>query len=422
MFEKETPEIREKAARELARCHRCHLVQELKKSDKLLSNMTTEGVTFEQHTKNMLAELEELFPGLSDDRVFETDEFSPNIMRDWYEMEARLPEYPPYEESSFKLMNVAFLEHIRYISDPSEECRLRLMDVVTSGMVKTRLIDRGFSFRYLIRGESLLWRLMERRFQALGYEPLEAYRAVIERMGVVFTDAWFTYYYQIAVAAQARSDKLLRNILPESLALELREDRPPKPLRYDSATVVFTDFVGFSRTAGGMTAEELVLELDRHFSAFDTIIDKYGLEKLKTIGDAYMFAGGIPEERETHALDCVKAALEIRDYMLRANENAAHPWPVRIGVHTGPVVAGIIGHKKFSYDIWGNSVNIASRMESSGDPDSVNISEHTWNLVKASVTSKELGTREIKNCGTMRMFAVVGLRGQEEKIGGRESE
>ncbi len=186
-----------------------------------------------------------------------------------------------------------------------------------------------------------------------------------------------------------KSDKLLLNILPEETAEELKEKGSSKARSFEMVTVLFTDFAGFTKMAEVLSPDELVAEIDHCFKAFDNIIANYNIEKIKTIGDAYMCAGGLPIPNKTNPSDVVRAAMEIRDFMLALKENRTSKglpyFEIRIGINTGPVVAGIVGIKKFQYDIWGDTVNIASRMESSGEIGEVNISGTTYNLVRKTV-------------------------------------
>jgi class 3 adenylate cyclase len=186
--------------------------------------------------------------------------------------------------------------------------------------------------------------------------------------------------------ARMRSDELLLNILPEEVAEELKARGEAEARHFDTATILFTDFKGFTQLSEQVTPAELVAELNRCFKAFDGIMGKYRIEKIKTIGDAYMAAGGLPDPAHGSPVEVVRAALEMQGFMQRHKaERVAAGKPffeMRVGIHSGPVVAGIVGVKKFQYDIWGDTVNTASRMESSGEVGHVNISGATYALVK----------------------------------------
>jgi class 3 adenylate cyclase len=205
-------------------------------------------------------------------------------------------------------------------------------------------------------------------------------------------------------------EQLLLNILPEQTAQELKEKGTATPKHYESVTVMFTDFKNFTKIAERLSPSNLVEELNRCFMAFDEIIERHNLEKIKTIGDAYMCAGGIPTANATNARDAVLAGLEIQAFMqtMKAEKEAkGEPcWELRIGIHTGPVVAGVVGKKKFAYDIWGDTVNIASRMETSGEPGKVNISGATYELVKDQFTCTHRGKISAKNKGEVDMYFV----------------
>ncbi|MBI4929627.1 MAG: tetratricopeptide repeat protein [Bacteroidetes bacterium] len=206
-----------------------------------------------------------------------------------------------------------------------------------------------------------------------------------------------------------KSEKLLLNILPAETAKELKAKGKATAKHYESVTVMFTDFKGFTTIAEQLSAEELVSELDILFRKFDEIISNYSIEKIKTIGDAYMCACGLPTPNSNHAENIVKAGLEIQQWMTNQNSK----WNLRIGIHSGPVTAGVVGDKKFAYDIWGDTVNTASRMESGGETGKVNISESTHRLLLTSSqgggTALEFiyrGEVEAKNKGKIKMYFV----------------
>ena len=185
-----------------------------------------------------------------------------------------------------------------------------------------------------------------------------------------------------------------------------------QPINYSEASVLFTDFVGFTRFAEKLEPQELLEKLDDIFRTFDTIISKYGLEKIKTIGDAYMAVGGVPETNSTHFLDTSLAALEMQYYMtevLPSSENEEH-WELRIGIHTGHLVAGVIGEKKFAYDVWGDAVNIASRMESASLPGRINISADVYKRINKFFDCTYRGKIAAKNKGDIEMYFIDALR------------
>ena len=207
-----------------------------------------------------------------------------------------------------------------------------------------------------------------------------------------------------------KSEELLLNILPESTAIELKEKGFSSPRSYENVTVLFTDFVNFTKISERMTPTELVAELDYCFKAMDEIIYKNNLEKIKTIGDSYMAVAGCPEDDPEHATHAVTAALEIRDLLEKWNhyqesQNKA-PWGVRIGLHSGPIISGVVGKKKFAFDIWGDTVNVASRMESSSENKKVNISVNTYEMVKTHFKGEARGMIKAKNKGEMEMYFV----------------
>ena len=203
---------------------------------------------------------------------------------------------------------------------------------------------------------------------------------------------------------------LLLNILPADVAKELQDSGNSAPRSYKQVSVLFSDFKGFTKHAENMTPEELVEELNTCFVAFDGIVGKYGLEKIKTIGDAYMCAGGIPVDKEGHIFDMINASLEMQQFIdshnAIRNERGLASWDLRIGIHVGPIVAGVVGKKKYAYDIWGSTVNIASRMESNGEAGRVNISEATYDLIKHEYSCTHRGKIYAKNVGDIDMYFI----------------
>lgn len=228
---------------------------------------------------------------------------------------------------------------------------------------------------------------------------------------MIFAGVFFTQRNKIKKGKKL-SDELLLNILPTEVAEELKQKGSAEPQMIDQVTVLFTDFKGFTQLSEKLSPKNLVGEINECFSEFDHIMEKYGVEKIKTIGDAYMAAGGLPTSNTTHALDVVSAALEIQHFMLKQREKKESEgklyFEIRIGVHSGPVVAGIVGVKKFAYDIWGDTVNTASRMESSGEVGQVNISGTTYEFVKNEFKCVHRGKVQAKGKGEIDMYFVDG--------------
>lgn len=238
----------------------------------------------------------------------------------------------------------------------------------------------------------------------IAYRQLRRRKKRIEEQNVIIAESAREITLQ-----REKSDGLLLNILPFAVAEELKSKGVAKPRLYDEVSVGFTDFSGFTMISEILSPEELVAQLDAMFLEFDKIIEKYELQRIKTIGDAYMFAAGLPDPLEDHAKRSIQASIEIRDFIEGFNANIAPTdpqWNIRIGVHSGPVVAGVIGIKKFAYDIWGDTVNTAARMESSGQVGKVNISEVTQNLLNGDFKTEHRGKVQAKNKGAIEMYFV----------------
>lgn len=213
---------------------------------------------------------------------------------------------------------------------------------------------------------------------------------------------------------KAKSDELLLNILPEQTANELKEKGYATPQQYELVSVLFTDFKGFTKIAEKITPQEVIEELNYCFTAFDKILEKHNMEKIKTIGDAYMAAGGIPIANVTNPIDVIEAGLEMQQFMAQIKEEKAQKgedmWEMRLGIHTGEIIAGVVGKKKFVYDIWGDTVNLAARMESSGEVGQVNISGETYELIKDHFVCEYRGKIKAKNKGEVDMYFVKEVK------------
>ena len=213
---------------------------------------------------------------------------------------------------------------------------------------------------------------------------------------------------------KVKTEKLLLNILPREMADELKEKGKAKARKYRQATVMFSDVQNFTQLAEEYTPEQLVAELDSYFIRFDEIVNKYNVEKIKTIGDAYMCAGGVPIRNKSNAIDTTLAALEIQRSMreLKKEKEASgeQAWEIRIGLHSGDLIAGVVGIKRFAYDIWGDTVNVAARMESSGEVGKVNISETTYEAIAEFFVTEYRGKVSAKHKGDIDMYFVHSIK------------
>ena len=215
---------------------------------------------------------------------------------------------------------------------------------------------------------------------------------------------------ELLTLEKEKSEQLLANVFPKNTADELMLKGKASSKKYKMVTVLFSDIQGFTQIAESMNPEALIDQLDTFFFHFDSVVEKYNIEKIKTIGDAYMCAGGIPNKNRTNPVEVVLAALEVQDYMKTLKETNKNIWDLRIGIHSGSVIAGVVGQKKLSYDIWGDTVNTASRMESSGEPGKINISEITYELVRDFFICEYRGKMPVKYKGEVDMYFVKGIR------------
>ena len=270
------------------------------------------------------------------------------------------------------------------------------------------MVEKELNFNY--EKEKLSDSLQYAQKEAIADSQIQKQRiGLISAAGIVVL---IVLLLVVMIKGKKRSDELLLNILPFDTAQELKKKGKAETKNFDSVTVLFTDFKGFTTISEMLSPKELVTEIDTCFKGIDKIMGKYNIEKIKTIGDAYMAAGGLPTTNTTHPIDVVMAAQEIilfmEDLKQERIKNNNPFFEIRIGIHTGPVIAGIVGIKKFSYDIWGDTVNTASRLESSGEVNKINLSGATYELIKDQYQCEHRGKIEAKNKGKIDMYFLVG--------------
>jgi adenylate cyclase len=220
-------------------------------------------------------------------------------------------------------------------------------------------------------------------------------------------------------AAQARVEALLLNVLPGEIAERLQSDPNSIADHFDDASILFADVVDFTPLASSLDAREVVGLLDRLFTAFDELVDRYDVEKIKTIGDCYMVAAGVPRRRADHAQALAGLALEMRECARTClPEGDGNDLRLRIGISSGPVVAGVIGRRRFLYDLWGDTVNMASRMESHGTPDAIQITRSTWELLRDDFVTEPYGLVDVKGKGEVETWRLVALNESAARTGG----
>lgn len=272
----------------------------------------------------------------------------------------------------------------------------------------------------------ILWNLLMGPMFVVPTETFRIFNTIVA-LDSMFISLYFAYFfftentnYKILLAEEReKSDHLLLSIFPEAIADQLRNSNQSVADSFDNVTTIFADIVGFTKHASKMTPSELVTMLDEIFSEFDAVVDKYGIEKIKTIGDAYMAVGGLPTPDAQHCQKVANMALEINQ-VIKVKYAEKYNLKLRIGIHTGKAVAGVIGNKKFSYDLWGDAVNVASRFEASGHPEKIHITEAVKNTLGDEYLYEDCGEVMIKGKGMMRSYFLKGKRVPAQSISFKE--
>ena len=317
-------------------------------------------------------------------------EFPPHLIL----LDVMMPEMNGYEvctklKASPKTSSipVIFLSALDDVSDKVKAFDVGAVDYITKPFQEKEVLARVAN-QLTIQSQQKLLQQQTKQLEEL-VERLQ--NEIKERQGV-----------ELALRlAQKKSDHLLLNILPGAIVENLKKGERTAAERFDSATVLFADIVGFTSLAARISPLEVVDFLNQIFSTFDQLTEKHGLEKIKTSGDAYMVAGGLPVARADHVEAIANMALDMLAAIAHFQTDTGEPFQIRIGIHTGPVVAGVIGTKKFSYDLWGDTVNVASRMESQGLPGYIQVTTAIYEELKDRYVFEERGAIEVKGKGEM---------------------
>ncbi|MBL8021372.1 MAG: adenylate/guanylate cyclase domain-containing protein [Leptospirales bacterium] len=399
-------DTRRAIALEIARWFFYHLKAELAKNNSLQQQTSFDGRTAGEVNRAIYDRLLREFPEIEG-----TAEPPFNLIREWAKRNRFAFNYDDY---NFERYNRLFIERLLALKEDTPESHERFKEATLVNFRQFDYTQAGFSISFLIRVENNMRELLREIMLKLPGIDHEAGWELIFEQSKEYQETVNEVFEKRLQDARDESDRLLHNILPASIAAELKKEQRVKPVQIASATVLFTDFKGFTKIAETMPPEQLIGELDECFSVFDGICSEHGLEKIKTIGDSYMCAGGLPTPNHTHVFDVAFAALKMRraieELAAKRRERGLPYWQARIGFHTGPVVAGVIGKDKFSYDIWGDTVNTASRMESSGEPGRINVSAASYELLKPLFQLVPRGEVEAKNKGKIGMYFLEELK------------
>jgi class 3 adenylate cyclase len=333
-----------------------------------------------------------------------------NIFKRWCDMNGKFD----YEDSGLFGYNEMFLPRILDLRDGTAESQEQFFSTTRNRFDQFDYEKQGYTVSFFLNSESNMRELLREAVRKNLPEWRKEGDAVVLAQSAAFQTAMYDYFEGILKTALAENVRLLNGILPQQVATELKRNGFVEPVYFNDAAVIFTDFEGFSQFTEHMTPAEVIRRLDAYFSEFDRISAAHGLEKIKTIGDSYMTVAGVPEAQPDPVRAACDAALEICETSRRISALAGpQGWNIRIGIHAGPLVAGVIGRQKFSYDVWGATVNFASRMESSGAPGRINVSAEVHSRVEPYYRWEARGAQPVKHQGTAEMFFLLGKNAPE---------
>jgi len=396
-----TAEVRQAVSHLAARYFVQHLEAELAKPDDVLIE-DYKTLPVRQITESLLQRTRHEF-GLAPDEKPPAE----NLFRRWCEINGKFN----YDDSAFYGFNQIFMPRLLDLRDGTPDSQRLLYHAMTGTFDRFDYERQGFTVSFFLNSESTMRELLREAVWKSGMASPEAGDQLILSQSGAYQTAMYEYFEGVLKNALAENVRLLNGILPNQVAQELKENGSVEPVYFDDAAVIFTDFEGFSRFAEHLEPAEIIRRLDAYFTEFDRISSLHGLEKIKTIGDSYMAVAGVPEQHEDPVRAACDAALGFAEACERvAAQTGAPSWNIRIGIHAGPLVAGVIGQQKFSYDVWGATVNWASRMESAGAPGRINVSADVHQRVEPLYHWEPRGPQPVRKLGHAEMYFLLGKK------------
>ncbi len=394
-----SPATRLAVARLLARYFLVHLQAELAKPDEVLLEV--------HHDKPVRQMMTDLVDRVRSEFHISSEDPLPadNLFQRWCEINGRWD----YKDSAFIAYNMVFINRLLDLRDDTPESRHRLLTAMGKGFSSFDYEKLGFSVSFFLDSESIMRELLRKavhdHFSDLGPSG----DALVLNQSRAYQTGMSEYFEGVLKSTLADNVRLLHGILPQQVATELKRNGSVEPVHFQDAAVLFTDFERFSQFTAHLAPSEVLRRLDVYFSEFDRVAGAHGLEKIKTIGDSYMAVAGVPQPHADPVRAACDAALEILHASNRiSDQTGPEGWRIRIGIHVGPLMAGVIGKQKFSYDVWGATVNFASRMESSGEPGFINVSEDIYARAKDAYVWQARGPQPVKRLGTAEMYFLLG--------------
>jgi class 3 adenylate cyclase len=397
-----TRATRQAVSRLLARFFLLHLEAELAKPDEVLLEVHKD--------KPVRAMTEELVRQVRSEFAIGPDDPAPayNLFERWCQINGMFD----YADSAFIAYNSVFICRLIDLRDGTPETRETMISRLASGYGSFDYVKEGFSVSFFLDSENLMRELLRQAVRENLPERGDEADALVLSQSRAYQTSIYEYFEGLLKATLADNVRLLNGILPQQVATELKKNGFVQPVYFEDAAVLFTDFERFSQSTAHLPPSEVLRRLDIYFSEFDAIVARHGLEKIKTIGDSYMAVAGVPQRHDDPVRAACEAALEIRDASDRISESIGpEGWRIRLGLHVGPLMAGVIGKQKFSYDVWGATVNLASRMESGGEPGQINVSAEIQARVADDYLWEARGPQPVKRLGLADMFFLLGKKG-----------